>query len=96
MLERSSILVSVNRALLGEVSASLREVRYALSDGNIDIFCVFDGEISEDDQESMSCVATEVMADFPDVTVQEHCLRIDAPERIPSLLGRVTVFARKE
>ncbi|GLH77401.1 hypothetical protein SSBR45G_23090 [Bradyrhizobium sp. SSBR45G] len=86
----------MNRALLGEVSASLREVQYSFSDGNIDIFCVFDGEISEDDRESMSCVATEVTADFPNVTVQEHCLRIDVPDPVPNLPGRVTVFARKE
>ncbi|CAL78920.1 hypothetical protein BRADO5232 [Bradyrhizobium sp. ORS 278] len=78
------------------MSASLREVRYAFTDGIIDIFCVFDGEISEHDRESMSCVATEVLADFPDVTVQEHCLRIDMPDRIPNLLGHVAVFARKE
>ncbi|MGY3451080.1 hypothetical protein ACVILH_003422 [Bradyrhizobium sp. USDA 4353] len=96
MLERSSVVLSVTRALLGEVTPSLRAVQFDLVDRNIDIFCIFDGSMSEDDRESMSCVETEVMADFPDATVRAHCLRIDLPDRVPNAPGRSTVFAHRE
>ncbi|WP_257168500.1 hypothetical protein [Bradyrhizobium sp. SRS-191] len=96
MLERSSVFLSLTRALLGEVTPSLRTVQFELVDRNIDIFCIFDGSISEDDRESMSCMETEVMANFPEATVQARCLRIDLPDPVPNAPGRSVVFARRE
>jgi hypothetical protein len=92
----SSVVVSLNRALWGEVSRSLRAVHFRVDDKTLDIFCIFDGVVSGDDEESMSCVATEVAADFPGLIVDEHCLRIDSPERVRVEPGRHIVFSRKE
>ena len=95
MLERSSVIPSLSRALLGEVTPSLRAVQFGLPDRTMDILCIFNGDLSRDDSGSISRVATDVMADFPDAPVQEHCLRIDLPGLVPYPPGRYTVFARK-
>jgi hypothetical protein len=59
---------------------------------------VFDGEITEDDRESASCVATEVIADFlpPCDTICEECIQVDAPQAIPYDSGWKIVYQRKE
>ena len=60
------------------------------------LYCFFDGEISEEDQEEMSCVATEVSCDFPIGTqVIAECIRIDSPRPIPKL-GKEYVYARDD
>ncbi|MGC2780746.1 MAG: hypothetical protein WA418_34430 [Bradyrhizobium sp.] len=71
-------------------------MQFKLAEHRLNIFCIFTGEISDDDRESMSCVETEVMADFPGASVQVHCLRIDQPAPVPMTQDRVVLFARKE
>ncbi len=61
---RQCVLLSVQRALLGEVPPALRGVTLGWDDSLIYLRCYFDGPISEEDHESMELVATEVMADF--------------------------------
>lgn len=92
----SSIKLSLNRALWGEVTSSLKAVYFGANADLIEIFCIFDGVISADDEDSMSVVATSVAADFPAMSVHEHCLRIDAPERLNVRDGCHMVFFRKE
>jgi hypothetical protein len=95
--DRVSIILSVNRALLGAVSSSLRSVQVEWNEKEIDLYCYFDGLISEDAAEDMSVVAAEVAADFPGHTVNDHCIRIDFPQKIiPTNAARLTIFRRKE
>ncbi|MGO9672979.1 MAG: hypothetical protein ACLPSF_02220 [Methylocella sp.] len=92
-----SVILSVNRALLGAVSPSLRSVQVEYADNEINIYCFFDGAISEDDSEDMSAAASEVAASFPNHKVYEHCIRADYPTPIkPTDKARHTVFWRKE
>src|SRR5262249_15827690 len=73
---RIHVLLSVQRALLGEVPPALRGVTVGWDASSINIVCYFDGEISEEDQASMSCVETEVIADsFPEYDVRLECVR---------------------
>jgi len=94
--DHASLVLSLNRALLGEVSCRLRCVAAATENSEIELYCFFDGEISEDDKESMSSVAGYVAGDFPEYIVSEQCVRLDAPERIPDQRPRHVVFLRKE
>jgi hypothetical protein len=94
--DRPSLVLSVNRAPWGEVSSRLRSVQVEYREGSIRLYCYFDGETAEDDNESMSVAGTEVSSDFPDYVVEEHCIRVDAPERVPHEKGRHIVFERKE
>lgn len=92
---RAMVLLSVQRALLGVVSAALRAVVVDYSETSITVTSYFDGEISEDDAESMSCVETEVVADFAaDDRVEVRCVRCDVPHPID---GRgVWAYQRRE
>jgi hypothetical protein len=91
-----SLILSANQALLGQVSGSLRSVQAEYRESGINLYCYFDGEISEDDREAMSLVSTYVAADFPDHMVNEHCIRVDAPESVPLVEERHPVFERME
>ncbi len=87
--------LSIQRALLGEVSGRLRAVIFSVSELFLNIRFYFDGEIGEDDFESASCVETEVLADYEENwTVIVKCLRLDASETI--LDDGVWVFRRRE
>jgi hypothetical protein len=94
---RTSVLLSIQRALLGEVRPTLRCVTVGWDSDSIRILCYFDGEISEDDRESMECVLTEVIASFPPSEgdrIQLDCVRRDAPGPIDFL--KSTVYRRHE
>lgn len=67
---RNSVILSVQRALLGEVSPALRGVTVGWDEKTITILCYYDGRISTEDREAMSCVETEVMADFPEFEIR--------------------------
>jgi hypothetical protein len=62
---RQTLLLSVQRALVGAVPAALREVTCGWSGQEIKLRFVFDREIEPDDYESSQIVGAEVVADFP-------------------------------
>ena len=87
--------LSIQRALLGEVSDKLRAVTFSVSEIRLDIKFYFDGEVGEDDFESASCVETEVLADYEEgYKVSVRCLRVDFPNSINDC--GVWVFRRRE
>lgn len=92
---RVNVLLSLQRALLGEVFPALRAVTVEWSDTSVKFFAYVDGEVQEEDEESISCVATEVTADFPaEVDVSWEVIRRDAPASTQD--GRITVYLRRE
>ncbi len=96
LTEYPLLVLSVNRALWGEVSCSLRSVQVEYQKSEIHLYCFYDGEISEEDVEAMSSVASLVAADFPHHNVYEHCIRIDCPNPLLYEKERHVVFLRKE
>lgn len=93
----TELILSVNRALLGEVSPELRAVLVRKSKDNIYIKTIYDGDISAQDRESSSIIATGVIADYPEnCHVIEECIRLDAPEKINCPEGWHLVFSRRE
>lgn len=92
---KNVVMIALQLALLGEVSSKLRAVTARYDDQSIHFDCYFDGEIDEEDTESMSIVETELLAQFP----ESHCIthrviRHDYPQRIP--YDGVCVYARRE
>ncbi|WP_434026808.1 hypothetical protein [[Pseudomonas] boreopolis] len=65
--ERSMLLLSLQRALLGEVHPELRQasIEADLISRVIRLRFEYDGPPSDAARESCSCAATEVIADFP-------------------------------
>lgn len=87
--------LSIQRALLGEVPAHLRAVVFSISGRDIDIRFYFDGQISEADTESASCVETEILADYEaEDTVSVQCIRLDFPDPIGD--DGIWVYQRRE
>lgn len=66
MIDPVLLKLSLQRALLGEVTDSLMAVTAGAKGKTIVLRAYFDGEVSEDDEERMQCVGTEVIADFVD------------------------------
>ena len=93
---RVSVLLSVQRALLGAIGPSVRAVLCCWTTASINVRVVFDGPISEHDLETMSIVETEVISDFPDCDVRVLCVRIDQVRPIELDASEVVVFRRQE
>ncbi|UXH76537.1 hypothetical protein [Roseateles amylovorans] len=93
---RVSVLLSVQRALLGAISPRVRAVLCSWEAAAIKVRAVFDGPVADSDVESMSIVETELVSDFPDFDVGVLCVRIDGGGSICLELGEVFVFRRKE
>ena len=71
-----TLRLSVQRALLGEVTANLIAVTAGIKGTKISIRSYFNADATAADLESMSCVGTEVIADFPDSYEIEDEVRI--------------------
>ena len=77
---RMRLLLSVQRALLGAVPASLREVSCGWERTEVKLRFVFDGDIDPDDYEGARIAGSEVIADFSEPwTIAEEIVRIDHP-----------------
>jgi hypothetical protein len=87
--------LSIQRALLGEISPRLRAVVFSIAGRELDIRFYFDGPISDEDIESASCVETEIIADYEaEDIITVRCIRLDAPETIAD--AGVWVYQRRE
>lgn len=87
--------LSIQKALLGEVSPHLRAVVLSVARKQIDVRFYFDGVISEEDEESVSCIETEILADFePDFTICAEAIRLDCP--LPIVDDGFWVYQRRE
>ena len=93
---RRAVLLTTQVALLGEVSSSVRAIALEWSPNKIQLRVVFDGEIGEDDRESMECVGTEILASFPNHELNVECVRLDAPGPLNTLCLLAWAYMRKE
>lgn len=94
---RLNILVFAQRGLLFAAPPNLRAMTCGWSGTNISVRFVFDGPISEDDEESARIVGTEVISAFPSPwTLTEEIVRLDYPGDIRSHALPLWVYARKE
>lgn len=91
------LLLAVQRALLDAVPATLRSVTCGWEGTEIELQFLFDGDVSDDDEESMKIVGSEVIADFPTPwTIREQIGRFDYPNDLRSLALPLWAYARKE
>ena len=75
LLTDSALLkLSLQRALLGEVTNKLKAITAACHDKVAVIYFYFEGEVTVEDQEMASIASAEVTADFSDeFSVEEKC-----------------------
>ena len=76
-----SLRLSLLGALVGTVTPNLFAVTAGMVDNTIKIHAFFDEIVSEDDRDNISCVAAEVIADYPEgIAIHESCFsRQDTP-----------------
>lgn len=94
---KMAIRLSLQRALIGEISSNLRMVAFEVNEDekNIYIFFYFNGKISDDDFDSTNCISGEVSGDFdPETKIIEKSIRIDFPNDLPP--HDYIVYKRKE
>jgi hypothetical protein len=96
VLLRTSVLLSIHRALLGEITPQMRAISVEWLSGSIKIWVYHDGKISSDIIEDFdTSVITQIYADFPQPNfVDFEFIREDFPNRINA--GEDLVFALKE
>lgn len=74
------LLASARRAFTGQCPASLRALSLQCDGTHIRMRAVFSSEASDGDHEQLSCVASEVIADFPaPFTIDLELVTLDAP-----------------
>lgn len=92
---RTTVLLSFQRALLGNVHHSLRGITVTWDHGTIYGIAYIDGPVTDEVRDAISLVETEVLADFPpEYEVKIDVIRLDAPSPLTSL--KEWVYLRME
>lgn len=92
----NALLLSCHRALLGAVFPQLRAVLVRTTDKAWHVRFLVDGEIAEDDHDSLTTAAAEIAADLPTgFEVHDQIERLDAPAPMAFQDWRIA-FLRKE
>ncbi|WP_241597610.1 hypothetical protein [Rosenbergiella epipactidis] len=88
--------LSIQRALLGNITHNVRAIVAELKQDDIQLFFYYDDEVQENDEETASEIGTEIIADFGDnCNIDVNVRRLDYPEPINHTNG-VCVYLRKE
>ena len=93
---RTSVLLSIQAALLGEITPNIRGITCAWSESTITIHCLFENEITEEDEDSMDCVATDIIANFTEHTIDLQCITVNMSESLAQHGLSAWVYMRKE
>lgn len=93
---RVRLLLSIQRALLGEVTPNIRVVTARIDAQIILLRWIIDGEISDSLRADLSAVGTEVVADFAKHQIAEEFIRCDASHAMNELYLDDIAYARKE
>ncbi len=76
-----TLKISIQRALLGEVTRRLVSVTCGLKDNHIQIRGYVSSDVTQEDIERIQFVGTEVIADFPEgYSIEESCLPVTMGE----------------
>jgi hypothetical protein len=93
---RRQVLLSMQVALLGMVTAALRSVSVSWTMRSVRLRFVFADPVSESDRELVSEVETEMIASLPEQTVTCVLEHRPPPAPIRSEPGEAFVFRRAE
>lgn len=93
----AEFLLEFRRATSDRIFPSLRLISLTIDQKTPDVFFFYDGEISEDDLESLSLIMTYFRVNFTDCLIDGtwHYRRIDYPSPILDIPGECA-YARKE
>lgn len=92
----ASVLLSAQRALLGEVTANLEAVAVAVNDKRITVYFYYRQPATEDEQESANVAATEILADFSEHDVDDIVVEFGLWPVAGELPDATWVFMRQQ
>ncbi|MGW5919177.1 hypothetical protein ACWFPY_09285 [Nocardia fluminea] len=93
--KRINLLASVKRAMSGSLPSVVRAVFCKDEISQVFLRFVVDGEISDDDWDSVSCIGAEVIADYSaPYMIDESVERLDVPAPIATPQGWLLAFLR--
>lgn len=90
----SDLKLVAQRALLGEVSPSLRAVAVDWIGNTIIVYFYNHGKITSNLHDDFISIGTDIIANFNDAMIDEKMIRLDYPEPLP--LHEFWVYKRKE
>jgi hypothetical protein len=93
---RTSVLLTLQVALLGRITPNLRAVTCGWSSGSVVVRFIYHGNPDKDADESVSEVETDLVAAMPEKTVKTEICRLDAPRKLRTSLLEAWVYRRKE
>ena len=94
-LDQVELKLSAQRALLGNIPASLRAVSIESNETEIKFRCIFDAGSTEPDLELLRSAGTEIIADFKSpISIQDDFLALTTPSVMNHL--KHLVFLRNE
>ena len=93
---RVRLLLSIQRALLGEVTPNIRAVTATIDAGTIVLRWIVDGEISEHMKLDLGRVGAKVVVDFSTHRIAEEFIRCDALHALDEYLLDDLAYRRKE
>lgn len=74
-----TLKLSIQRALLGEVTDRLVSVTCGLKGQRVEVKAYVTGKVTDDDLERISFISGEVIADFPEeYTINDSCVSVDS------------------
>ena len=89
---RVEVLLNAQRALVGEVFPNLNEVDISWDTKSINLKFFLSSSLTEEDEESISAIETELNSDFPDDKISHDCV---VGDKRNSQRGTVCIFARR-
>jgi len=93
---RISVLLAVQRALLGAIGPKLRGVTVGWSEAEVRVRCLYCGPITDLDRESMNEVEAQLLGDFPEDHVEVVLESYDEPFALAGRVLDAWVYCRRE
>ena len=93
---RMRVLLSIQGSMLGLITPNIRGITCKWNEAQIWLRAIFDGEISDDDEEHMSELLTELVSQLPAHNSDIELVRNDFPEAMGPFFLDEWVYRRYE
>lgn len=95
-ISRADMILSANRAFLGEISPKLREVKMFSDEHFIHLRFIYDSDLDDNDRDSANTISGTIAADFPSYRMKDEILTSNLGTHTgPSICKWETMYARR-
>ena len=94
--DRGRAILSLNRALLGEVNPNFRAVTIGKENNELQVRFVFYEQPSEDELETIGCIGTETLAGLSEIDRGAEFWEVNNEGKIEMKPEEILVYRRKD